>query len=119
MELITIELANLRFFGRHGLYKEEQKIGGEFEIDLSISYEAPSTIIHSIEQTINYTTIYLLIKKEMDEPKALLETFVMNLCTVLKKQFTQIKKIEISVKKLHPPIIQYTGTVAVKYSKEY
>jgi dihydroneopterin aldolase len=53
IQLITIELNGLKFFGHHGLYKEEQKIGGEFEINISISYEAPSTIINSIDETIN------------------------------------------------------------------
>ena len=91
MESIIIELNDLRFFGRHGLYKEEQKLGGEFQIDVAISYHAPENIIHSIDQTINYATVHELVKKEMNQPKALLETFVMQVSAVLKNAY-QIKE---------------------------
>ena len=119
MEIIIIELTGLRFFGRHGLYKEEQKIGGEFEINLCISYAAPQTVIHSIDQTINYATVHTLLKKEMGTPTALLETFVMQVSDVLKEHFPIIQKIEVAVKKVHPPMVQFTGNVTVRYIKEF
>jgi len=33
--------------------------------------------------------------------------------------FPQINKADISIKKLHPPIIQFTGSVGVRYLKEF
>jgi len=35
-ELISIQLKELRFFANHGLYPEEQKIGNEFDINLTV-----------------------------------------------------------------------------------
>jgi dihydroneopterin aldolase len=55
----------------------------------------------------------------MSQPKALLETFVMGVSAVLKERFPSIKKTTITVTKVHPPIVQYTGSVSVRFSKEF
>ena len=90
--LITVELKQLHFFAYHGLYAEERKTGHEFEVNLFVSYLPVSGTITGISDTVNYVELYELLKSE---------------------------KIEIAVTKLHPPITGFTGTVGVKYSKEY
>jgi len=119
MEYLTITLLDLHFFSKHGLFKEEQKIGGEFIVDLSLTYEAKNAIIHSLDETINYAAVFEVVKSEMEEPKALLETFVMHLSAKLKEQFSTIKKLDITITKVHPPIVQYTGSVSVRFQKDF
>lgn len=117
--LITIELKKLRFLAYHGLYAEESKTGNEFEIDLSVSYQPSSATITSISDTVNYSELYALLKKEMQVARHLLETLVMELAEVIHASFSQIKKIEISITKLHVPIAKFTGTAGVRFVKEY
>jgi 7,8-dihydroneopterin aldolase/epimerase/oxygenase len=118
-ELITIALKQLRFFSFHGLYPEEKKTGNEFEVNLSVTYAPGSGTITGLEETVNYAALYELLKKEMQKPRELLETLVMEIAEQVHKNFPIIKSIEIGVTKLHPPIEQFTGTVGVRYSKEY
>ena len=118
-EIITIELKQLYFHAFHGLYAEERKMGNEFEVNLCVSYQPSSGTITDISDTINYVQLYELLKIEMQQPRHLLETFIMEAAEKIHASFLQVKKIEISIKKLHPPIAKFTGTVGVKYSKDY
>jgi 7,8-dihydroneopterin aldolase/epimerase/oxygenase len=117
--LLTIELKQLHFFAHHGLYAEEIKVGNEFEVNLIVSYQPSSGTITDISDTVNYVQLYDLLKTEMQKPRQLLETFVMEVTELIHVTFPQIKKIEISISKLHPPIAKFTGTVGVRYSQEY
>lgn len=117
--MITIELKQLRFLAYHGLYAEERKTGNEFEINLSVAYQPPSDTITGISDTVNYSGLYELLKTEMQNPRHLLETLVMEVAEVIHLSFPQIKKIEISITKLHVPIAKFTGTAGVRFSKEY
>jgi 7,8-dihydroneopterin aldolase/epimerase/oxygenase len=117
--LLTIELNSLRFFARHGLYAEEIKIGNEFEVNLSISYLPETIVITDIAETINYVSLYELIKAVMQKPTPLLETVIMMIAEKIYQQFPHIKKISISIAKLQPPIEKFVGEVGVGYEREY
>ena len=117
--LLTIELHKLYFFAHHGLYAEERKTGNEFEVNLTVCYQPPSGTITDITETINYVQLYVLLKAEMQKPRDLLETFVMEVTELIHLAFPQVRKVDISITKLHAPILRFSGTVGVKYSKEY
>jgi len=117
--LISIELKQLRFSAYHGLYEEERKTGNEFEIDLVVSFLPAAGKITGVSDTVNYAELYALLKTEMQKPRHLLETLVMELAEIIHASFPQTKKIEISITKLHVPIAKFTGTAGVKYQKEY
>jgi len=118
-DLITIELKQLRFFAFHGLYQEEKRTGNEFEVNLAVSYAPPAGTITGLEETVNYVSLYELLKTEMQRPRELLETFAMEVTERIHASFPLLKRIMISVTKLHAPIPAFTGTVGVQYAKEY
>ncbi|MBD0298163.1 MAG: dihydroneopterin aldolase [Flavisolibacter sp.] len=114
--MISIELHQLRFFAAHGVYEEEAKLENEFEVDLQISYTAPENVITKIDETINYVSVYSIVKEEMGERKLLLETCAVHIIKRLKQVFPQISSISISIKKLNPPIPGFMGSVGVTYT---
>lgn len=116
---LTISLNKLNFLVYHGLYPEERKTGNEFEVNLMVSYLPVTDVITDIGETVNYATLFNLLKTEMQKPRELLETLVMEITELIHAAFPQIIKVEISVDKLHPPIAGFNGSVGVKYSKEY
>ena len=116
--MIKIELHNLRFFAHHGMYEEEKKVANEFEVDLEVSFEANQTIT-SINESINYVKLYELVKKFMLQEQRLLETIAMNNTNAIHEQFPQVKKISLTITKKYPPVINFSGNVAVSYVKEY
>ena len=118
-ELLTISLSQLRFFAKHGLYAEEKKTGNEFEVNLAVSYHPTTGTVEDISGIINYVQLYELLKTEMQQPRDLLETFLIEVTEKIHHSFLQVKKINISITKLHPPVAKFTGTVGVQYCREY
>lgn len=116
---LTISLNNLRFFSYHGLYAEERKTGNDFLVNLSISYQPQSGTINDISGTIDYSQVYELVKAEMQKPRDLLETFVMEMTEIIHVSFPGITKIDISITKMHLPISNFQGQAVVRYTKEY
>ena len=116
---ITISLTKLRFFAYHGLYAEERKVGNEFEVNLHVSYTPQENVITELDHSINYVKLHELVKSEMQLHRDLLETFVMELAQKIHLGFPLVKKVEISIDKLHPPIAAFTGNVGVRFTKEY
>ena len=116
---MNIELKGLRFFAEHGMYAEERKVGNQFEIDLTVSYRVPKQVITSMEETVNYVDIYRIVEKEFSGHKHLLETCAMQICDKLQEHFPAIRQVDISIKKINPPITNFTGSVGVSYSKKF
>jgi dihydroneopterin aldolase len=115
----TIELRDLWFFSFHGLYEEERKVGGEFIVDVFTKFSADENKVTSIDETINYASIYSIVKEEMKQPKGLLETLAQSIAEKIYTQYALLKEIEIRIEKKNPPIVGFVGSVAVKYHKSY
>jgi 7,8-dihydroneopterin aldolase/epimerase/oxygenase len=119
MSEFIIELKQLYFFSFHGLYEEEQKVGGEFSVDLIVKYIGGNNDITAIGETINYATLYEIVKKEMNQPRDLLETIAQSIAERIHKAFPIVKEMEICIEKKHPPIIGFAGSVGVRYKKQF
>lgn len=117
-EVITVELINIRFFAFHGLYELEQKTGTDFIVDLKVKYVPGSTEI-TIDETINYETLFELVKSKMEVPEKLLETLTKNIANSIYEQFPFTKEINIRIEKINPPIENMCGNVAVSYRQKF
>jgi 7,8-dihydroneopterin aldolase/epimerase/oxygenase len=116
--IMTIELKALRFYAFHGVFPEEKKTGNEFEVNLFVDFIPAEAVIKALDETINYAQLYEIVKAEMQKPRGLLETLAMEIIENIYSSFAQIKKAEIEIIKLHPPIAKFTGSVGVRYKKE-
>jgi 7,8-dihydroneopterin aldolase/epimerase/oxygenase len=115
----TIQLHNLRFFACHGVFEEEQLAGNEFEVNISLKIKSPKGKTVSIEDTINYAEVYEVVREIFSVRTALLETLAMEMAGALKKKFPSIKKLQIQLIKLHPPITSFSGSISVTYNQSF
>lgn len=115
----TIELKSLRFFAEHGMYPEERMVGNEFEVDVSVGCKAPKKTVTSIEQTVNYVEIYRILQEEFARRRVLLETLAMETADRIREQFPEIEELTICIRKLSPPITNFSGSVAVTFSRVF
>lgn len=116
--MITLHLHNLKFTANHGLYTEEKLLGNEYEVDVEI-HIGKSGKIDSILQTVNYVTVYHVIKNRIQQPTQLLETLVQEIAEQVHQLDDRIRGIYISIKKLYPPIANFEGSVGVSFKAEY
>lgn len=115
----TIALNNLRFFARHGVFAEEALMQNEFEVNLSLTVNAPEEKVTSLDQTINYAEVYRITDDLFSIRKKLLETLAMEIAGALKSRFPDLTDISVQIKKVNPPITAFTGTVSVTYNKRF
>ncbi|MFM2326021.1 MAG: dihydroneopterin aldolase [Bacteroidota bacterium] len=116
--MFTIQLNNLKFFSFHGLHEEERVLGKEYEINVAVTFTETGAIT-TLGQTIDYVKVYSIIKQRMNIPTALLETVAQDLAQLIYTADKRITSISISIKKMHPPIIAFTGNVGVNYKKDF
>ena len=113
--MLSINLNNLSFFGYHGLYEEERVNGNTFIVNATVKF-TPQETITTIAQTIDYSSVYELIKQRMSIPTFLLETIVMEIAEAVLKDFSMAEEIHITLTKENPPIADFRGSVGVSYS---
>jgi dihydroneopterin aldolase len=113
--MIHIHLEQLQFYAYHGLYSEERLLGNEYIVDIKIDYQPDKKIIHSIDETIDYSKVYEMIAQRMKIPTDLLETIATEFCFQLMVKYQNVESIYFSIKKLHPPINQFIGNVGVSF----
>ncbi len=100
-----IALEGMEFFAYHGFYKEEQKIGNKYAIDLRIYTDLnDAAMSDDLKQTINYETVYTLVKKVMSQKHKLLEHVGYAIINSVRESFPDVDQVEISVSKFNPPI---------------
>ena len=114
---MRISLDKLVFFGYHGLYAEEKKLGNTYIVDVLIDFTAKKSIIDNLEQTIDYVQVYALIKKWMEIPTPLLETLVGNMADDILKEQLLAEKVMVKITKQHLPIAEFEGTASVSIEK--
>ncbi len=113
--MVFIHLHNLRFFSFHGVHEEEKILGNDYEANISVGFEPSTNIIRHLDETLDYTAIFQLVKQRMDIPTPLLETIAMEISAAIQSKYTSVTKISVSIKKLHPPINNFKGAVGVSF----
>ncbi|MBC7946616.1 MAG: dihydroneopterin aldolase [Chitinophagaceae bacterium] len=118
-DLLKISLHNVRFRAYHGVHPEEREKGNDFVVNMEVSFQPRTDTILSLQDTIDYATLFDIINSTMQRPVDLLETLVQTITYNTYKRFPQLKEVTVSVEKLNPPIDKFTGSAAVTFSKKY
>lgn len=114
--MLIIELKGLQFYAYHGIYEAEKKTGGNFEADIIIKHQPAAIPILHLHETIDYTEIYSLVQMAVQQPTPLLETLVTNIASSILTTFSLAEEVSVTIKKLQPPIIGFTGEVAISFT---
>jgi len=117
--MITIHLQNLKFYSFHGVHEEERILGNNYVVNADIHFNEESAKITSLSQTINYAEIFDIIKKRMLTPSELLESIAMDIGNQIYQKYSYVRSINITLKKVHPPIQGIEGSVSVTWHKEF
>ena len=93
-------------------------MGTSFEVNLSISFHSEE-VIESLKQTINYVEVYEIVKKHFERPRQLLEMLAQDITRDIHLADGRVNRVEIHIKKLNPPIANFTGSVGISYIKSF
>lgn len=115
-----IILERMEFFGYHGFYAEENKLGQRFYVDALLSVDlSRAGKDDDLNYTVNYAEAYYVIK-EIVEKKTfkLIEALAESIATTLLETYTIINEIQIRVIKPHPPFDIHFQGVTVEISRK-
>src|SRR5687768_17415368 len=100
-----IILEGLEFHAYHGVYPHERDSGNWFEVDITVDTDFSEGAAHDeISGTVNYETLFSIIKDEMEKPSKLLETVAELIVKRVLKDLPAVEKVELKISKLNPPI---------------
>ncbi|RYY49427.1 MAG: dihydroneopterin aldolase [Chitinophagaceae bacterium] len=116
--MYSIHLNNCRFYAFHGMHEEETTVGAPFEVSLRADFEVESAI-KSLKETINYVEVFDCVRSHFGRAVPLLETLARQIVDDVYQLDPRIRKIEINIVKLNPPIAGFTGTIGVSYAKTF
>lgn len=115
--MAVISLENMEFFAYHGCFAEEQLIGTRFLV--SIRFETDTTQAEQsddLNKTINYQTVYMIIKAEMEHKSKLLEHLARRILDKISVTFPSMSAIRVKVSKMNPPLGGQLENVSVELS---
>ena len=100
-----IFLNSVHFYAFHGVMPQEQKVGGEFLVDLRVGYPIEKAMeTDEVSDTLNYAELYALVKQEMETPSRLLEHVAGRIIHAIRDRFPQVSSINLKITKKNPPM---------------
>lgn len=114
-----IFIKNMEFYGYHGVFPEETKLGQKFRMQATLFLNtALAGRRDDLTKSVHYGEAFYVIKEIVEgNPVKLLETLAENIAKKLLEIYPMIEVCTIQVEKMNPPIPGHTGTVAVEVTR--
>ncbi|MDD3049845.1 MAG: dihydroneopterin aldolase [Candidatus Cloacimonetes bacterium] len=116
---MKIRLNDMVFYGYHGVHPEERTLGQRFIVNVEIATDSSADQnIRDLEDTIDYTAVYALIKEIMETQKFhLLEVCANTIIDTLLESFDSLQQIKVSIVKPSVPINGHLASVEVEMER--
>lgn len=100
-----IQLENMEFYAYHGHFEEEQIVGNQFLVNLSLETNMDAAAkSDNLNDALNYQIAYRVVKEQMQEKSHLLEHIGKRILDALYKEFDNLDKATIKISKMNPPM---------------
>lgn len=115
-----IILKDLQFYGYHGLFAEENKLGQRFNVDVELHTPLQKAgLSDDMQDSINYGEAFEVIRNIVEgKPKNLIEAVAEGISEELLARFPMLVACRIKVIKPNPPIQGHYKEVAVEIFRE-
>lgn len=103
--LQRIELRDIKVYGYHGCLAEEERIGGNYVVDLWVEADVSSSFeTDKLTDTIDYVVLNKIVKEEMATRSKLIEQVANRIMVRVKASDSRIERAGVCVRKIAPPI---------------
>ncbi|WP_164670644.1 dihydroneopterin aldolase [Virgibacillus doumboii] len=115
-----ILMNQMEFYGYHGLFPEENKLGQRFYVDVELIADLEkSARSDDMNDSINYGDVYEAVKEIMEgTPKNLIEAVAGAISDQLFQAFDILEACTVKVTKPDPPIPGHYQSAAVEIYRE-
>jgi len=107
---VKICLNEMVFYGYHGVFDEERKLGQRFVVSLHLTTtEAHDRQVHKLEDTVDYTKVYTLLKDIMEKHQFHLLENCANL--ILDQVLAEFPLVELAEVFIQKPSVAIQGSL--------
>ncbi|HRJ31760.1 MAG TPA: dihydroneopterin aldolase [Cyclobacteriaceae bacterium] len=100
-----VALEGLEFHAFHGVYPHERESGNWFEVDIAVETDFTQAAFQDdLSGTVNYESLFRIIKDEMEKPSKLLETVAGKIVDDILRELPVVLSVELRISKINPPI---------------
>ncbi len=102
----TVRLINAVFYAHHGVMQEEHRIGGRYEVDVSMDLDFEGAAIEdNLAKTVDYEAVYRLVQRIVTENRFyLIEKLAYLIGEEVLTSYRFIEAVEVTVRKPNPPV---------------
>jgi dihydroneopterin aldolase len=116
-QMALIEIEGMEFYAFHGHFAVEKVAGNRFIVDLKIEADVSlAGQTDRLEDTLDYSRAYQLVKEEMGKPSDLLENIACRIISRVRSEFPAAEKVWVKVSKMNPPMGGPIEKVSVSFS---
>lgn len=110
----------MEFYGYHGVFPEENRLGQTFIVDLEIVADfSLAGKNDNLEHTVNYAEMYELVKDVVEgKSYQLIEALAESIASQLLRIYTMIDEVMVRVTKPHPPVPIHFQGVAIEIRRK-
>ncbi|WP_413304751.1 dihydroneopterin aldolase [Bacillus sp. 1P10SD] len=114
-----IYVNRMEFYGYHGVFPEENRLGQRFAVDLSVTVDLKKAgETDELEHSVNYGELYQVCKEIVEgKPYKLVEAVAERIAGSVLKQFPLVLDVTVKVIKPDPPIPGHYRSVAVEITR--
>jgi len=117
--LDKIYVNRMEFYGYHGVFPEENRLGQRFIVDLAVSVDLKQAgRTDELEFSVNYGELYQVCKEVVEgKPYKLLEAVAEEIAASVIRAFPLVMDVTVKVIKPDPPIPGHYKSVAVEITR--
>jgi dihydroneopterin aldolase len=113
-----VALEGLEFHAFHGVYPHERDSGNWFEVSISVETDFTEGAKNDeLSGTVNYETLFRIIRDEMERPSKLLETVAEKIIDDVLQELPAAMQVELKISKINPPIGGKCRKASISISK--
>ena len=100
-----IRLKDIRIFAHHGCLSEEEKIGSDYLVNLSVKANVTEAAeSDQLKDTVDYVLLHKIVKEQMAIRSKLLEHVGKRIIEVVFSEIPLVSEVTVKVSKVNPPI---------------
>ncbi|HET9486582.1 MAG TPA: dihydroneopterin aldolase, partial [Chryseosolibacter sp.] len=97
----------------------ERESGNWFEVDITVDTNiSGGALTDDLSNTVNYETLFEIVKAEMAKPSKLLETVGEKIVERVLQDIPEVQQVEIKISKINPPIGGKCKKASVSFLKK-
>jgi dihydroneopterin aldolase len=113
----TLTLKNMEFYAFHGCLEHEKSVGTQYIVSVSMQFDTEKAgETDDLQDTVNYQTVHNIVRAEMEKPANLIENVAWRIAKSLEKNIPMVKKWNIKLEKLNPPLSGRTESAVIEIS---